>query len=192
MGSRHKHPTVYRVELVSAGQEVKQFGQTVVTDSDCLMIHLWGGFTLVDDSELVQSVLSGRRWNVRLSKLNAYVSYSGKRESLRLHEVLLPNPNDDGTTVDHQNRIGWDNRLSNLRHSTPTQQSRNHGPKEGKRFKGVTYDPNKKLYRARIMVDGKSMGLGRFKLEIDAAIAYDNAAREHFGEFAYLNLPWRF
>ncbi len=55
-------------------------------------------------------------------------------------------------------------------------------------FKGVVFDKKRKLpWRARLTFKGAEIHLGRFKTKEEAARAYNDAALEHFGEFAYLN-----
>ena len=43
------------------------------------------------------------------------------------------------------------------------------------------------MWRARIKVNRRERGLGLFRNEVDAAIAYNEAAIVAFGEFAVLN-----
>jgi hypothetical protein len=57
------------------------------------------------------------------------------------------------------------------------------------RFKGVFWDAWAKKWRARIVCEGRTYQLGRFGDEIRAAEAYDEAARQFFGEHARLNFP---
>lgn len=54
-------------------------------------------------------------------------------------------------------------------------------------YKGVSWYPKNKCWRAGIRVDGKSIHLGFFQTEEDAAKAYNEAAKKHFGEHAYQN-----
>lgn len=105
------------------------------------------------------------------------------------------NPSEE---VDHVNRNGLDNRRSNLRLATKSQQKRNSskcrfylGRPPTSKYKGVTRDwKNKnKIWRAQITFDKRVYNLGRFSSEIDAARAYDRKAREVFGEYAKLNFP---
>jgi predicted DNA-binding transcriptional regulator AlpA/DNA-binding XRE family transcriptional regulator len=55
------------------------------------------------------------------------------------------------------------------------------------KYKGVCWDDRRGKWLAQINKEGVHKHLGRFDDEIDAAEAYDNAARELFGEHAFLN-----
>lgn len=89
--------------------------------------------------------------------------------------------------LDHRNKRRADNRLSNLRESTNTENSRNTSIKKTNKIdlKGVTKHRDK--YRATICVDRQSIHLGLYHSPKNAAVAYDNAALHHFGEFAATN-----
>ncbi|MGE4130698.1 MAG: AP2 domain-containing protein [Bdellovibrionales bacterium] len=54
-------------------------------------------------------------------------------------------------------------------------------------FRGVSYDRSSKKWRASIEINGHSINLGQFKLEAEAALAYNKAARKYFGKIAYQN-----
>lgn len=97
----------------------------------------------------------------------------------------------DYKLVDHVNGNGLDNTRINLRAVTPQQNSWNRGLRSDSQsgYKGVHYLKDRVAYSARIQVNGKRYYLGYFKNSVDAAKAYDTAAREHFGEFARLNFP---
>lgn len=55
------------------------------------------------------------------------------------------------------------------------------------KYRGVSYSRTDKRWKAGIEVDGRSINLGHFKYEEDAAVAYNKAARKHFGDIAYQN-----
>ncbi|MFI4882163.1 MAG: hypothetical protein ACIAQU_06215, partial [Phycisphaerales bacterium JB064] len=61
------------------------------------------------------------------------------------------------------------------------------GSETTSRYKGVCWDEDRGKWLAQISKEGVHKHLGRFDDEIDAADAYDNAARELFGEHAFLN-----
>ncbi len=87
--------------------------------------------------------------------------------------------------VDHKNRNKLDNRRSNLRVATPRENASNRGPRaHTSRFKGVTWH---RCGRWQVVCAGKYVGL--FVDESSAAAAYDRAAHERYGSFAYLNFP---
>ena len=94
-------------------------------------------------------------------------------------------------TVDHVNGVRTDNRLVNLRLASRVQQSRNTSSAHNStsRFLGVSFRKERGHWRANIFVEGKQTFLGSFNNEEEAAKAYDDAARKHFGEFARCNFP---
>lgn len=91
--------------------------------------------------------------------------------------------------LDHINGRGWDNRLCNLRPCDHQQNQGNVGaPKHNTSgFKGVSYCKQTGKWRASIRNKSDPIHLGRFDSIILAALAYDNAARLVFGEFANVN-----
>ncbi|HVK61868.1 MAG TPA: AP2 domain-containing protein [Bdellovibrionales bacterium] len=54
-------------------------------------------------------------------------------------------------------------------------------------YRGVSFSKSEGKWRAGIEVDGQSINLGNFASEKDAALAYNKAARKHFGAMAYQN-----
>jgi len=92
-----------------------------------------------------------------------------------------------GVKVDHQNRNGLDNQRHNLREATHAQNMQNKLPEKRNTsgYKGVW--PHNGHWRSGIKVNGQRIHLGVFTDPIEAARAYDEAAIEHFGEFACTN-----
>ena len=90
--------------------------------------------------------------------------------------------------VDHINGDGLDNRKSNLRIATRSQNlANNRGRGAVSGFKGVRAHKDGRHWSAQIGVNGKNKYLGWFTSPTAAASAYDSAAREAFGEFAVTN-----
>ena len=56
------------------------------------------------------------------------------------------------------------------------------------KYKGVYYDKDKQKWRARITTDTKTIHIGYFLTELDAARAYNTNATELFSAFAHLNI----
>lgn len=106
------------------------------------------------------------------------------REIWERHHGSIP----DGFTPDHKNRNGLDNRLENLRLATPAQQGFNKGPiNSSTGYKGVSFNTRMGKYRASIRCHPERLFLGWFTTAREAAIAYNKAALNLHGEFAYLN-----
>lgn len=117
---------------------------------------------------------------------NGYATWMG----VYLHRLITRAP--IGVRVDHKNLNKLDCRRSNLRLVTGLQNSYN-VPKKFRngaatsQFKGVYYNRLARIWCAGIVVNGSRLWLGSHATERDAAMAYNNAAAFHFGEFAYLN-----
>ena len=95
-----------------------------------------------------------------------------------------------GYCVDHINGDGLDNRRANLRIVTIAENNYNKRKSlnvRSSQYKGVSIDKRNKKWRAIIYYKYRKISLGSYENEIDAAKAYDEAAKELFGEFAKLN-----
>ncbi len=106
------------------------------------------------------------------------------------HRIITNCPID--MMVDHINGNSLDNRKCNLRICTNAQNLYNQKKRKRQshsRFKGVTFrkDLKSKPWEAFIYANGKSKRLGYFATEIEAAKAYNEAAKEAYGEYAKLN-----
>jgi hypothetical protein len=92
--------------------------------------------------------------------------------------------------IDHINNIRNDNRIENLREATRSENQANRkidGCGTSK-YKGVSWRRRDCLWVAKIMVNQKSIWLGLYHNEEEAALAYNKAALEYFGEYAKINI----
>ncbi len=144
-----------------------------------------GKATFVDDEDVV--VMSQYVWYAayRPRDRRWVVQACSAGRTLYLHRVLVGAS--DEQVVDHRDGNPLNNQRSNLRIATPLGNSRNarRAARNGSGFKGVSQD--KSLWRARITICGKTVSLGHFPSADIAAVAYDEAARAAFGEFACVN-----
>lgn len=90
--------------------------------------------------------------------------------------------------IDHINLNRADDRIANLRPATPSQNVQNHKAWGRSQYRGVCLSASRK-WQAQIWTGSRKLYLGSFDNEADAALAYNAAALEHFGEFARLNVP---
>jgi hypothetical protein len=104
-----------------------------------------------------------------------------------MHKLIL----NTARQVDHRNCNKLDNRRSNLRIGSPSQNNANQkkGRRGSSRYKGVHWNAREKIWKATIGYRYKLIYLGRFNNEKDAARVYDSAAAHYYGTFARLNFP---
>ena len=157
-------------------------------ESPWFYLNLPRGETAIIDRDN-KPLTDGYKWHRGgpLGYVTAHAIDGGRNVKVYLHRLVLNAP--VGLTVDHINGDVLDNRRQNLRLGTQQQNTFNQrGSRNNKSgAKGVSRRTDNGKWRARIMVNGKEIGLGCFDTQDDAARAYNEAAAEYFGEFAWLN-----
>lgn len=142
----------------------------------------------VDDEDYEK--LAGSKWGIRRKAgppFYAFRSVDGRKEQMA-EAILGPPP--FGMMWDHKDGNGLNNQRSSLRAASRTQNRWNTGKIRritSSRFKGVT--KRGRRWVALMTVRGKTLHIGSFAVEEDAARAYDEAARRLHGEFACVNFP---
>ena len=160
-----------------------------------------GLITWIDQQDIE---VAGMGWQAKASGRKgtpAYYAWVGYKIAGVFHETYLHNliwermmdaPLPTGFLVDHVNKDKLDNRRSNLRLATRSENEANKRKRQGdttSRYKGVSKirDGRQKCWRVSITVDGTQIKVGTFYDEHDAGEAYNEAALNQWGEFAYLN-----
>ena len=89
--------------------------------------------------------------------------------------------------LDHKDMDKSNNRITNLRPASETQNAHNIKAHRDNRhgYKGVS--ANRKKFAAKIRVSGENIHLGSYTTAKEAAAIYDQAAIKYFGEFAVTN-----
>ena len=126
-------------------------------------------------------------WRPKTDRWGTWLQRTEDGKTVYLHRAVWERTHGaiaQGMVIDHKNHDGTDNRLCNLRLATVAQNGWNSRPRKGGTsiYKGVCWEASKQRWRAKIRYHGKHIYLGRFKNELAAA-------RELFGEFAFLNFP---
>lgn len=119
----------------------------------------------------------GNKWYARRNEGN---------KSVKMHRQIT-GVTDPEIDVDHRDGDGLNNTDENLRVCTATQNLANRGKtkRNTSGYKGVSKIRGR--WYADLMKGGKHVFRGYFSTAEEAARAYDKAAREHYGEFAYTN-----
>jgi|DEB19_MinimDraft_3_1074340.scaffolds.fasta_scaffold00913_11 hypothetical protein len=125
-----------------------------------------------------------------------FVKYKGECWSCQRIIWMLAFQQDPGIMeIDHIDQNKQNNKLENLRLASKASNCHNRQlcqeikNKKTSKYKGVYWHKPRNRWRARIVVRRKAIELGRYINEIDAAKAYDRAAKKFYGEFAVLNFP---
>lgn len=137
-----------------------------------------GKHAIVDDQDY--GLIKKYKWWYHEGYARGWVN--GK--SILMHRFILNLSQDQ--RVDHIDRNGLDNRRSNMRVCTHAQNCKNRYYPNKTGYKGVCKKPGHNKWQANISTP-KRRCLGVFDAPEKAALAYNKAAKEYFGKFAFLN-----
>ena len=143
-----------------------------------------GAVAIVDDADY-DSIIQ-HKWYLQSAGYAAHGIKKEGRWTVELMHRFILGEACAGFDVDHINMDRLDNRRCNLRVATRSQNMANTHAIVGD-YKGVSYDHRKRKYEAKIYVKGQKLWLGYYKSAEEAAKAYNNAAINHFGEYARIN-----
>lgn len=152
-------------------------------------IPLTQGYEAVVDDEDYDSVTRLGSWQITIHPNGRkYAVHNGRGWQILMHRFLI---GEDGYDIDHKDRDGLNNVRSNLRTATRSQNNANSKTncrnKSG--YRGVSYHKQARRWEAYIGSNGRKIYLGLYDSAEEASWAYDNKARELYGEFARLNSP---
>jgi AP2 domain-containing protein/HNH endonuclease len=153
----------------------------IIVEGDLAYIELTQGKRAVIDAADVPFVRDYTWYAIFDGRKSWYAAYAVGQKLFRLHRHLM------GQYVDHADRDGLNNRRSNLRSCSRTQNQANRISFGKRRYKGVFWDSTRKKWKAIIRFHRKSINIGRYDTEIEAAEAVDAELLKLHGEFAMTN-----
>lgn len=141
-----------------------------------------GGFCIVDDIDY--EYLKEYTWRQDQHGYASNVRRIKRRTvTILMHRLIINAP--EGFDTDHINRNRLDNRRSNLRVCTRSQNNMNSKIRidNNSGSKGVSWHKQTNKWRSYINYGGKQISLGLFSRLSDAVIARRIKAKELYGEF---------
>lgn len=172
------------------------YEQPVPSGTAVTVVLTKGQHALIDLED--ESIVTQFKWRAKMDEQGNWYAIreerqrGGHKKQISMHRFIM-GVTDPKVIIDHENGDGLDNRRSvNLRKCNNAQNIRNsraHIDKKDSKLKGVYFNREVGKFRAQIMRNRIKYNLGNFEDEKSAALAYDDAARTMFGEFARCNFP---
>lgn len=142
-----------------------------------------GSFALIDAADL--PLVAAHTWHLheRRGSHGAMTEVGGRR--VFMHSLILGLR--AGERAYHRNGDRLDNRRGNLALAPLARRAPRANPSSG--YIGVRFHERDRRWHAYIRIDRRTIHLGSYRSAVEAALAYDEAARRLFGENVALNLP---
>lgn len=138
---------------------------------------------LIDKEDLKK--IKDYGWYARFDRIGKtfYAITRTHGTNIIMHRLILDA--DDSTVIDHADHNGLNNRKSNIRICTQSQNCMNKKTQSNNSsgYKGVSFHKRKNKYQATIMINRKQIYLGSFNTAIEASEVYQAAAKRLFGKF---------
>ena len=176
-----------------------QVGSNVIEDKgDYCIVHLnskkyLNEFALVDKSKLYE--IERYTWSPSVEGVNNKRIYAATRingKIVKMHQIILPLTEEEKKNMivrDHVNGNTLDNRISNLRKATFSQNSINTTKRKGtsSKFIGVSWFERDNNWRVRVSINKKSKTIGYYESEVEAAHVFNIINIKYNGEYAAIN-----
>jgi hypothetical protein len=115
------------------------------------------------------------------------IRHRGKKHlAHRIIWTMTEGPIPDDREIDHENRIGTDNKKKNLRLATRSQNLANKATRNKTGYKGVREQASSGRFYAGITIEGAFRYLGTFDTPMEASEAYQTAFKAHYGSFTVI------
>ncbi len=160
----------------------------IIIDGDVAYVPLTKAHVAIIDAADVDLV-DGYSWYAMPNGKTVYARrgelHCGKSRTVFLHRVIL-GILDPKIQTDHIDRNGLNNRRTNLRVATRSENMRNKGAQRNNKsgFKGVSWNADMRKWEAKINILGRQTRLGMFDAVEAAHAAYREAAEKFHGDFA--------
>jgi hypothetical protein len=161
--------------------------RSIRVDGDIAYVPLTKGYeAVIELADL--SLVSGINWHAILNGNTVYaigkINVCGEAKAIYLHRLLI-SP-EDGVFVDHIDGDGLNNKRSNLRKASSSQNMWNRKPKKtsSSGLKGVHYMVKAKKWVSKIGHNKKQYYLGIFNTADEAYAAYCEASKILHGGYS--------
>lgn len=151
-------------------------------------IELTQGKVAIVDDDMFE-YLNQWKWHAARDKQTYYARRydcsNGGKKRIMMHDLV--NGKKDGHINDHKDGNGINNTSENIRFCTYRENSINRKAWGSSKYLGVSFEKCTGKWLSRINTGIRKINIGRFKVEENAAIAYNIYAEKHHGEFARFN-----